>query len=200
MRRSAGSIAGIPLCCQQRPVPRTRREQGLPLCVRAPHMETISCGSVGGSRSAPRAIERASIEPAASGAVSAGLRDASTGAGGSVKAVSSPRSSIKGGAGGRPARPARKPPAKSATTRKSGQLKARARLNLFSQSAQNLRLVHQCQRARAMRVPQSAQKLGRYIVRNSFPLAKAGAPVLRRNPPVTRVKRSEDRKAGKHQG
>ncbi len=42
----AGSIAGKPLCCQQRPVPRTRREQGVPFCVRAPQMETISFGSV----------------------------------------------------------------------------------------------------------------------------------------------------------
>ncbi len=49
----AGSIAGKPLCCQQRPVPRTRREQGVPFCVRAPQMETISLGSVIRSLAAP---------------------------------------------------------------------------------------------------------------------------------------------------
>jgi len=49
----AGSIAGKPLCCQQRPVPRTRREQGVPFCVRAPQMETISFGSVIRSPAAP---------------------------------------------------------------------------------------------------------------------------------------------------
>jgi hypothetical protein len=39
---AAGNIAGLPRCCQQRPVPRTRREQGVPRFVRAPQMETIS--------------------------------------------------------------------------------------------------------------------------------------------------------------
>jgi len=39
-------MADRPRCCQQRPVPRTRREQGVPRCVRAPHIETISFGSV----------------------------------------------------------------------------------------------------------------------------------------------------------
>jgi hypothetical protein len=33
-----GSIAGIPLCCQQRKGPRTRRWQGVPFFVRAPQM------------------------------------------------------------------------------------------------------------------------------------------------------------------
>jgi hypothetical protein len=51
----AGSIAALPLCCQQRPVPRTRLEQGVPFCVRAPHTETISAGSVGRSVSVPSA-------------------------------------------------------------------------------------------------------------------------------------------------
>ena len=44
-----GKIAARPLCCQQRPTPRTRREQGVPFLVRAPQMETISLGSVGRS-------------------------------------------------------------------------------------------------------------------------------------------------------
>ena len=52
---AAGSIADLPLCCQQRPVPRTRREQGVPFFVRAPQTETISAGSVGRSVSVPSA-------------------------------------------------------------------------------------------------------------------------------------------------
>ena len=35
---SGGSIAGIPLCCQQRTGPCTRREHGVPFFVRAPQM------------------------------------------------------------------------------------------------------------------------------------------------------------------
>jgi len=35
---SVGSIAGIPLCCQQRTSPWTRREHGVPFLVRAPQM------------------------------------------------------------------------------------------------------------------------------------------------------------------
>ena len=35
-------MEGIPLCCQQRPVPRTRRWQGVPFFVRAPQIETTS--------------------------------------------------------------------------------------------------------------------------------------------------------------
>jgi hypothetical protein len=35
---SCGSIAGMPLCCQQRTAPCTRREQGVPFLVRAPQM------------------------------------------------------------------------------------------------------------------------------------------------------------------
>jgi hypothetical protein len=48
-----GNIAGIPLCCQQRPVPRTLRWQGVPFCVRAPQMETVSSGFVGRSVAVP---------------------------------------------------------------------------------------------------------------------------------------------------
>jgi hypothetical protein len=39
---SGGNIAGMPLCCQQRVGPCTRREQGLPFFVRAPQMEGCS--------------------------------------------------------------------------------------------------------------------------------------------------------------
>jgi hypothetical protein len=48
-----GSIAGMPLCCQQRPGPRTRRRQGVPFFVRAPQMYTTSEGSVGRSFAVP---------------------------------------------------------------------------------------------------------------------------------------------------
>ena len=50
---AGGSIAGLPLCCQHLPVPRTRREQGVPFLVRAPQIETISFGSVGRSFAVP---------------------------------------------------------------------------------------------------------------------------------------------------
>lgn len=50
---SRGIIAGSPLCCQQRPVPRTRRWQGVPFCVRAPQIVIISSGSVGRSVTVP---------------------------------------------------------------------------------------------------------------------------------------------------
>jgi hypothetical protein len=40
---SGGSIARAPLCCQQRTGPWTRREQGVPFFVKAPHRKTSSC-------------------------------------------------------------------------------------------------------------------------------------------------------------
>ena len=52
-RFSGGMMAGMPRCCQQRPVPRTRRWQGVPFCVRAPQSETTSSGSVGRSVAVP---------------------------------------------------------------------------------------------------------------------------------------------------
>ncbi len=51
----AGRIADLPTCCQQRPVPRTRREHGVPFFVRAPHMEIVSDASVGRSLTLPSA-------------------------------------------------------------------------------------------------------------------------------------------------
>jgi len=42
---SGESIAGIPLCCQQRTAPWTRREHGLPFLVRAPHVWTCSASA-----------------------------------------------------------------------------------------------------------------------------------------------------------
>lgn len=57
-------MAGIPLCCQQRPVPRTLREQGVPFFVRAPQMETISFGSVGRSLAVPEGPSRGSGDDA----------------------------------------------------------------------------------------------------------------------------------------
>ncbi len=50
-------MAGLPRCCQQRPTPRTRREQGVPFCVRAPQIETVSFGSVGSSAAATLAAD-----------------------------------------------------------------------------------------------------------------------------------------------
>ena len=43
----------MPLCCQQRPGPRTRRRQGVPFFVRAPQMYMTSEGSVGRSFAVP---------------------------------------------------------------------------------------------------------------------------------------------------
>jgi hypothetical protein len=53
IRFSKGIMAGIPRCCQQRPVPRTRRWQGVPFCVRAPQMVITSLASVGRSVEVP---------------------------------------------------------------------------------------------------------------------------------------------------
>jgi hypothetical protein len=46
-------MAGMPLCCQHLPVPRTLRRQGVPFCVRAPQIEIVSSGSVGLSVAVP---------------------------------------------------------------------------------------------------------------------------------------------------
>jgi hypothetical protein len=53
MSFEAGSMAGIPLCCQHRPVPLTRRVHGVPFLVLAPQIETTSFGSVGRSVAVP---------------------------------------------------------------------------------------------------------------------------------------------------
>jgi hypothetical protein len=164
-----GSMAGIPLCCQQRPVPRTLRWQGVPFCVRAPQIETTSPGSVGLSVAVPSGPYRGSgfgasaeeSSPLAS-PLSAGVASPPVFAAGS-----SPRSTIKGGGSGRIERPAASPIESSNAPNSTGAAIPDLR-NRFSQLWQKRRLFQMRQRARRIFAPHSAQKFGLYIRRAPF--------------------------------
>lgn len=107
---AGGSIAGRPLCCQQRPVPRTRREQGVPFFVRAPQVETISSGSVGRSLSAPSGPKRAAslggVPVASDGLASDGFAWDATSTADAKAGASATRLMTSGGSAGRAKRPA----------------------------------------------------------------------------------------------
>lgn len=163
-----GSIAGRPRCCQHRPVARTRREQGVPFCVRAPQSEIVSFGSVGISPATPFGAGEVDAEVEAEFPFDelteerAGKSLIATGV-----VANFPCSTMSGGAAGLPLRPIRNPAPRSAEVANAIHTKAVLR-NRFSHTEQNLRLVHRRHRARSMCAPHSAQKFGRYIVvRNS---------------------------------
>ena len=100
---AAGNIAPRPRCCQHRPVPRTRREQGVPFFVRAPQTETISPGSVGRSPGVPSAPS-AGARAFAFAAAAASLPAADSGDAGG-RAFVAARSMTSGGGALRIARP-----------------------------------------------------------------------------------------------
>jgi hypothetical protein len=155
----------MPLCCQQRPVPRTLRWQGVPFCVRAPQMDTTSFGSVGRSVVVPSGpyfgsglgVAEAPASPSTS-AASLPICVVIAVAGGS-----SPRCTIKGGGAGRVARPAASPIEMSVAQAISG-ARICALRKWPSQSGQKRRLVQKRQRARVIFDPHSAQKFGLYIL------------------------------------
>jgi len=163
-----GSIADLPRCCQQRPVPRTRREQGVPFCVRAPQSETASFGSVGNSPTAPFGAGELDAEDEVEFSFDELTEDRAERLLVATGVVANfPCSTTSGGAAGLPARPIRNPAPRSAEVASTIHTKAVLR-NRFSHNEQNLRLVHKRHRARSMCAPHSAQKFGRYIVvRNS---------------------------------
>lgn len=159
----SGNIAGIPLCCQQRPKPRTRRVQGVPFLVRAPHMVTISFGSVGRSFDASDELEELPPSEEESMGLRGGFEDsfAASEGSGDTDGVST-RSTMSGGAGGLPARPAKKPPSTRISTAK-GVRRACDLRNLLAQLPQKRRLVHSRHFLCSTRSPHSAQKFGLYI-------------------------------------
>jgi hypothetical protein len=163
------SIAGSPLCCQQRPVPRTRRWQGVPFCVLAPQIETVSSGSVGRSVAVPSGPYVGSLLGALAASLSAPapFDRPSLFVGGMDTAASSPRSTIKGGGAGRATRPATSPMIKSPAPAIVGKRNCALRWR-GAQSEQNRLLVQRRQRERSIRDPHSEQKLGLYMVRISF--------------------------------
>src|SRR5258705_9024072 len=135
---SAGSIAGRPLCCQQRTSPCTRREHGVPFFVRAPHIKTFSSTAEGG----PLAVTPGDPDICA-GAVTLLVRWMVTG-GGSLR---------------RP-RPIVIPRTRSASTASESCNQCSLR-NRGLHEPQNLRLVQGCQLSRTTLTPHSAQKFGR---------------------------------------
>lgn len=159
-------MAGIPLCCQQRPGPRTRRWQGVPFFVLAPQIYTTSEGSVGRSFAVPSGPYAGS--GFAGGKVTEASRFASrvraeSGAGRRVRS-NAPRSKTAEGVAGFDARPIRKHVHATAAESARGTAN-RARLKRRPHASQKRRLVHTRQRARATRSPHSQQKFGLYISR-----------------------------------
>ena len=165
-------MAGIPLCCQQRPVPRTLRWHGVPFCVRAPQMETISSASVGRSVAVPLGpyfgsglgeeddVESASVSASSSDALLPAFAVAAVAAVGALG--SSKRCTVRGGGCGRIARPSTSPMEKSAMAAIRGATMP-ALLKRPSQLEQKRRLVQTRQRERVIFSPHSAQKFGLYI-------------------------------------
>jgi hypothetical protein len=158
--------AGKPLCCQQRPVPRTWRWQGVPFFVSAPQVETISGESVGRAG--------AMLAADVSGLAVAVELPVFVFTGGSCACAVCAgvmlgwrRSMMSGGGVGRRAPPASKPMIKSARLANVGNSN-RAPRSLGAQSGQKRRLVQRCQRERMIRSPHSAQKFGLYTVRASI--------------------------------
>jgi hypothetical protein len=190
IRSSRGIIAGWPLCCQQRSVPRTRRWHGVPFFVSAPQIETISDEEAGG---------RACVTlPSGSPLVCAGtfsiFERVGAGTSGAVcvaATVGSRRSKMRGGVAGRTARPAPRPSVKKLVPATRGKM-IRAVRKRGAQAEQKRRLVQRCQRERAIRSPHSVQKFGLYILRVSVerrgnsPLQNACSRDSRRAPCLTR--------------
>lgn len=155
---AGGSIAFRPLCCQQRPTPRTRREQGVPFLVRAPQIETSSAGSVGRSSGEPSGPWRgAGVEEFVAAPPVACWEVGSVCVG-----VAGLSMTVSGGAEERSARPATKP-VSSRTAHAANARASPARRKRFSQPGQKRPLVHGRQRTRSTRAPHSAQKFGLYI-------------------------------------
>jgi hypothetical protein len=137
----------MPLCCQQRTGPWTRREQGVPFFVRAPQMNTASVEVVGEVDWLAACV---GFVPAVGGCPSfSGESDRLT--------------ITSGGDAGRRTRPTTYPPAirLMLVTSKGSR---RVLRNLRAQVLQNRRLVQTCQRNRSSFSPHSAQKLGLYIL------------------------------------
>lgn len=165
IRSSSGIIAGWPLCCQQRSVPRTRRWQGVPFFVSAPQIETISDEAGGRSCVTPPTGSRLDC---CAGTFSIFVR-AGAGVGGAVcvaTTVGSRRSKMSGGVAGRTARPAPRPSVKKLVPATRGKIILAVRKR-GAQAEQKRRLVQRCQRERAIRSPHSVQKFGLYILRVS---------------------------------
>lgn len=153
----------MPLCCQQRPGPRTRRLQGVPFFVRAPQMYTTSEGSVGRSFAVPSGPYAGSGFAGSGASRFASRVRAESGAGRRVRSKA-PRSKTAEGDAGLDARPIRKHAHAIAAESASGTAN-RARMKRRTHASQKRRLVHTRQRARATRSPHSQQKFGLYIPR-----------------------------------
>jgi len=151
-------MAGNPLCCQQRPVPRTLRWHGVPFFVRAPQIEIISFGSVGRSPRVPFGPKPGSgcgASASDAGAVSVCCSSALVAIGRGGICV---RSTIKGGGRERTALPAARPSRKRQRPASKGETSCALRKRR-EQVGQNRRLCHMRQRVRETGSPHSAQEV-----------------------------------------
>ena len=151
---SCGSIAGMPLCCQQRRGACTRLEQGVPFLVRAPHKYTSSSIDVAGAESP--------VEPWRDCTALVELEFRCTGE--SLSGESLLLTIVSGGGAGRRLRPATYPEASNARPASKGMVRRDLR-SFRAQASQNFRLVQMRQRSRRIFVPHWAQKFGLYKMR-----------------------------------